>query len=76
MSRPSKWDEMVVNSRAAKEDFRDFADDKAIIWADNEMKNYKRAMLLLKNSHSNWAMSLNDEDERFVQTMINRAESI
>ena len=76
MSRPSKWGEMVANSKAAKEDFREFADDRAIIWADNEMINYRRAMLLLKNAHSDWAMRMNGEDKRFVQTMINRAESI
>jgi hypothetical protein len=75
MSRPSKWDEMVRSSRRAKEDFNNFADDNAIVWADNEMRNYKRAMLILKNAHSDWAMSLSDDDERFVQTMINRAES-
>ncbi len=37
-------------------------------------KDYKRAMLLLKNSHDDWAMSLNDEDEEFVRHMIRQAE--
>lgn len=55
---------------------RERSGDNEIISDDSEMRNYKRALLLLKNSHSDWAMSLSDEDERFVQTMINRAESI
>jgi len=66
---------MVQSSKAAKENFSEFADDNAIIWADNEMRNYKRAMLLLKNTNSDWTMNLGDEDERFVATMIRRAES-
>ena len=75
MSRPNKWSEMVKGSKDAIEDFNDFADDKAIVWADNELKNYKRAMLILANSNSNWSMPLADEDESFIQTMIRRAQS-
>lgn len=75
MSRPKKWDEMVKSSKGAIEDFRDFADDKAVVWADNEMKNYKRAMMILVNSNNNYDMSLGEEDSKFISTMINRATS-
>lgn len=73
MSRPKKWDEMVKSSKAQIEDFRDFADDNAVVWADNEMRNYKRAMMILVNSNNNYNMSLGEEDSKFVQTMIRRA---
>jgi len=73
--RPEKWNEMTNSSKAAIEDFNDFADDKAIVWADNEIKNYKRAMMILVHSNSNWSMPLGDEDDKFLQTMINRATS-
>lgn len=75
MSRPKKWEEMVKSSKDAIEDFNDFADDKAIVWADNEIKNYRRAMLILAGANSNYDMSLNDDDSKFVGTMIRRAES-
>lgn len=75
MSRPKKWDEMVNNSKEAIENFNNFADDKAIVWADNEIKNYKRAMMILVAANSNYNMNLEDEDSKFVQTMIHRAEA-
>lgn len=75
-SRQLKWNEMVSSSKDAKEYFNEFADDRAIIWADSEMRNYIRAMLLLKNTNDNWAMNLSEEDEKFVTSMILRAESI
>ena len=34
---PTKWASMVKNSKSAIEDFNNFADDNAIVWADNEM---------------------------------------
>lgn len=73
MNRPEKWGEMVKTSKSQIEDFRNFSDDKAIVWADNEMKNYKRAMMILVASNNNYDMSLGDEDSKFIQTMINRA---
>lgn len=75
MSRPKKWNEMVIDSKGVIEDFNDFAEDKAIVWADNEIKNYKRAMMILVNSNNNYDMSLDEEDSKFIQTMINRAIS-
>ena len=75
MSRPEKWKEMVKGSRAAIEDFNDFADDKAVVWANNELENYKRALLILQGAYSDWAMNVTDEDEDFVNTMIRRAEA-
>ena len=76
MSRLKEWDEMVKSSKDAIEDFNDFADDKAIVWADDEIKNYKRAMLILARANSNFCMSLSDDESKFINTMILRAESI
>jgi len=75
MSRKERWEEMVKDCKEAVEDFNDFPEDKAIIWADNELKNYKRAMLILANSHSDWSLNISEDDEKFVSTMIRRAES-
>lgn len=75
MSRPDKWNEMVCSSKEQFENFNDFSEDKAIIWADNELNNYKRAMMALVNSNSNWEMSIADVEQcKFVNTMIRRAE--
>lgn len=67
---------MVRGSKEAIEDFNDFLDDKAVVWADNELRNYKRAMQILASSCSNWALNVSDEDEKFVETMLRRAESV
>ena len=75
MSRPEKWQEMVNYSRDAIEDFNDFKYDKAIVWANHELENYKRAMLILHSANSGWAMNVTDEDEAFVNTMIRRAQA-
>ena len=75
MSRKEIWEEMVNNCKEAVEDFNNFSEDMATIWADNELKNYKRAMLILANSHSDWSLNISEDDEKFVSTMIKRAES-
>lgn len=75
MNRPDKWKEMVSDSKQAKEDFNEFADDEAILWANKELENYKRAMLILANSNNNWPMAVSDDDEALISTMIRRAES-
>lgn len=72
MSRKEIWEEMVNNCKEAVEDFNNFSEDMATIWADNELKNYKRALLILAKSHSGW---ISEDDEKFVSTMIKRAES-
>ena len=33
-----KWKDMVVASQRVIEDFNDFADDRATVWADNQIK--------------------------------------
>ena len=76
MNRPEKWNQMVKCSKEAIEDFNDFLEDKAVVWADNELKNYKRAMLILAGSYSDWALNVSDEDEKFVDTMLRRAEGV
>ena len=65
---------MVDGSREAKNDFNNFSDDDAILWADAQIESYKNAMLSLARSHSDWAMSVSDDDERLIDTMIRRAE--
>jgi len=75
MSRPKKWKEMVSNSKSQIEDFNDFLDDKAIVWADNEMNNYKRAMMILVGAETNYRGLLTEQDTKFVETMINREQA-
>ena len=76
MSRPEKWKEMVISSRCAIEDFRDFSEDKAIVWADVQIGCYREAMLTLVNSNNNWALSVTADQEALINTMIRRAEAI
>jgi hypothetical protein len=45
MTPEEKFLSMVKNSKELIEDFNDFADDQAIVWAANEIKNLR---LLLK----------------------------
>jgi len=75
MNMQDKWDSMVCNSIAAKKDFNGNYTDDAIIWADNELKMYKRALLLLKSVNNDFGMTLNDEDTDFVNMIIRQAES-
>ena len=75
MNRPDKWKDMAKNSRAAIEEFRNFSDDTAIAWADNQIGCYKEAMLALVRGNSNWAMSVSDEQEALISTMVRRAEA-
>lgn len=74
-SRPYKWKEMVNSSRAAIEDFNDFADDKAVVWADSQIGCYQEAMLALVRGNSNWAMTVTDDEELLIDTMLRRAEA-
>ena len=76
MSRPKKWDIMCYNSRAEIENFSDCEKDKAIVWADNELRNYRRAMMALVKSNPNWAMGVTEDEEKLISTMIRRAEAI
>ena len=66
---------MVKGSRAAIEDFNDL-DDKAVVWADNQIECYKEAMLALVRGNSNWAMTVTDEQEKLIETMVRRAEAV
>lgn len=75
MGRPDKWKEMVACSKDDIQDFRDFPDDKAIVWADNQMNCYREAMLALVRGNTDWAMTVNEYDERLIETMIRRAEA-
>lgn len=75
MSRPEFWKGMVKSSRAAIEDFQDLYDDKAIVWADVQLECYKEALLALVTGNSNWRMSVTDDQEKLIETMIRRAES-
>ena len=75
MNRPDKWKEMVNSSRAAIEDFNDFSDDTAIVWANVQLECYKEAMLALVASNSDWAMSVTYDQKKFIGRMIRRAEA-
>lgn len=74
ISRQDTWKIMVHNSREEIENLNDFKEDKAIVWADNELRNYRRAMLILAKSNPNWALSVSEDDEKFINTMIRRGE--
>jgi len=44
MTREQKWEEMLNNSRLTKENFNDFADDNAIIWAAEKIEKLEKRM--------------------------------
>ena len=73
MSRPKKWKEMVNSSKDAIEDFRDFEDDKAIVWADTQISCYKEGMLALVRGNSDWAKTVSYDQEKLIETMVRRA---
>ena len=75
MSRSEKWKAMANGSRLAIEDFRSFADDKAIVWADNQIGCYKEAMLALVRGNTDWSMTVTDDQQKLIETMIRRAEA-
>ncbi len=75
MNRPQKWKVIATESRLAIEEFRDFSDDKAIVWADNQIKCYKEAMLALVHGNSNWVMTVTDDQQELIETMVRRAEA-
>ena len=76
ISRPEKWKEMVNSSRRAVDDFNDFADDNAIIWADSQIKSYRQAMQALIQGNGNWRVTVNDEQARLVDTLTRRSEAL
>ena len=75
MGRPQIWKHMVNGSRLVIEEFNDFADDRAIVWADNQIGCYKEAMLALVRGNSNWAMTVTEDQQLLIETMIRRAEA-
>ena len=75
MNRKEKWADMAKNSRAEIEDFKDFSEDKAIVWADVQIENYKKAMLALIQGNRNWHHCMTEEKEEFINTMVRRAEA-
>ena len=76
MNRSKKWKEVVKNSKELIENFNNFSDDTAIVWADVQIGCYKEAMLALVRSNSNWAMDVSEEQELLIITMVNRAEAV
>lgn len=44
--------------------------------ADNRIECYKEAMLALVRGNSNWAMTVTDEQEKLIETMVRRAEAV
>ena len=76
MNRPDKWKEMTSSSRAAIEGFREFSDDRAIVWADVQIECYRSAMIALVRGNSNWSQGVTDDDEKLIMTMIRRAEAV
>jgi len=75
MNRPEKWRQMVNGSRLSIEEFNSFSDDKAIVWADNQIGCYKEAMLALVSGNSNWQMTVTDDQQKLIETMVRRAEA-
>ena len=75
MNRKDKWKEMVKNSKELIENFNDFSDDKAVVWADVQLECYKEAMLALVSGDSNWPMNVTDEQEKLIETMVRRAQA-
>ena len=74
MNRPNKWKEVVQTSKENIEDFNDFSSDKAIVWADKELQNYKKAMLILVQGNPNWDMHVTEDQYNFINTMTRRGE--
>ena len=74
MKTPDIWNRLVLERKEVIENFRDHSEDNAIVWADKEMKNYRRAMMLLaQESIPQPVMGKDDRD--FVMTMIRRAKA-
>ncbi len=75
MDRQQKWKQMVNSSKSQIEDFNDFAEDKAIVWADNQIGCYKESMLALVRGNSNWGMTVTEDQQNLIETMVRRAEA-
>ena len=71
MDKQDKWKEMAKQSSQSIEEFNDFIDDKAIVWADSELKNYKRAVKLLTSVNK----GISKEDGKFIATMERRSKA-
>ena len=78
MSKPEKWKEMVKGSRDAIEDVNEFliADDLLVIWADTQIRRYKKAMLALVRGNSRgWADTVTDDEEKLIEAMVRKAKA-
>lgn len=70
------WRKVVDSSKDLINDFHDFDSDQAIVWADKELSNYKRAMMLLIEGKSdNIYRGLSREDIDLIETMERRARA-
>ena len=86
----NKWNEMVLASEHAKEDFNDFADDRAVIQADKKIqsllsKNYTlerqlaEANKLTVNVLNNMKMILDDDEvayKRRLDALVRNVEEL
>jgi hypothetical protein len=78
MDSTKKWEQMVNSSSLAIKDFNGsdtLGFDKSIVWADNQIGCYKEAMLALVRGNSNWAMTVTDDQQKLIETMMRRAEA-
>jgi len=71
MNDKEKWREMVAASKNAKEEFNDFADDRAIIYAAdliNNMRNVINNMLVILDDYSgtNGEMAVIEKGEKIL----------
>jgi len=48
MSDEKKWSEMVNESRGAIEDFNDFSDDRAIMYAADKLRNLEAQLAAIR----------------------------
>lgn len=67
------WKEVVHTAKDNIENFNDFKEDTAIVWADKELQNYKRAMLILHKFSG--LSNMTEDEEALVETMVRRAEA-
>jgi hypothetical protein len=63
------WKEVVHTARDNIDNLNDFKEDTAIVWADKELQNYKRAMMALATR------SNSQDDLSLIDTMVRRAEA-
>lgn len=84
MKTPDVWEHLVTERKEVVEGFRDHSEDQAILWADKELKNYQRALLLIVEkflgcSSPECAGStlnrLEIDDYQFIMTVLRRAHA-